>query len=371
MIQKIFRHIKNRTVGFAVRTFIKRVLGQEISTRFNILDQKDAIPILLEQAKRWLSTNANKTVIFITDESSFSKKLENCFSQNGINLHTVPLNMLGKLSSEKTKNAACIIAGFLNPKELTKLGIYLAKHPQLSEIPFEFSIIPKDSYETILKHDHEKSINFISPLLYSDIDYFRIYESSLLLFEKKCQIRDYMDLCQLLQGTFERNVEGEIAEFGSWKGHSGHLISEIMQKNNCKKQLYMFDMFEEFPQENVGLDAFWNKTHTLDFEEVKAKFKTTKNVTLVKGDFTQTFVTSKIQKLCFVYIDCDSYRGTKYLLNTIYDKYLSRGGAIVLEDYGNGPLLGTRVAFHEFFDDRKDCFKLFSQFSGHEIILKY
>ncbi|MBN1380079.1 MAG: class I SAM-dependent methyltransferase [Deltaproteobacteria bacterium] len=240
----------------------------------------------------------------------------------------------------------------------------------LEEIPFEFCVIPREAYPIMLKYDQEEDTSFISPLLMSNIKYFDIYESSLSIFEMKCQIRDFMDLCQILQETFKRQVEGDLAEFGSWKGHSGYLISKVMKEHNVQKRLYMFDMFEEFPQETVGLDVFWNKTHQLDFEEVKENFKHIDNVTLVKGDFTKTFLDTGIKKLCFVYIDCDSYRGTKYLLNTIYDNYLCKGGVIVLEDYGNGPLLGIRVAFHEFFDQRKDCFTFFSQFSGHQIICK-
>jgi predicted O-methyltransferase YrrM len=179
-----------------------------------------------------------------------------------------------------------------------------------------------------------------------------------------------MDLCQLLQVTFARHIEGDVAEFGSFKGHSGYLIARIMRHMNVSKRLFMFDMFDKFPEETVGVDAFWNNTHSVNYEEVKTKFNTFENVTLVKGDFTETFSKSGINNLCFVYIDCDSYRGTKFLLETIYERHLNDNGVIVLEDYGHGPLLGNRVAFHEFFDARKDCFKFFSQFSGFQFVVK-
>ncbi len=278
--------------------------------------------------------------------------------------------MIEQVTRNHVKHTACIIAGFVDPKLLTKLGSQLSKHPFLSEIPFEFAVIPANSYSTLLNHDWQKNESFVSPLLISDINYFDIYESSLSLFERKCQIRDYMDLCQLLQTTFERQVDGDVAEFGSFKGHSGYLMANLLRKANVNKKLFMFDMFDEFPEEKIGLDAFWNKTHQVDFQEVKEKFRSFENVVIVKGDFTETFRNTDIHKLCFVYIDCDSYRGTKFLLNAIFDQYLSKNGIIVLEDYGHGPLLGNRIAFHEFFDNREDCFKFFSQFSGFQIVVK-
>ncbi len=371
MIQKIAKHIKQGTLGSAVKHVIRRKLGIKHLNRFNVVNQKEAISVLINQTMRWFNTGEKKKVLFVTDQSRVSNMTEVAFSKKNIIFQKTTLDMLDQISSNDVKQIACIVAGFLDPRQLTKLGIKLVKHPLLAEIPFEFSIIPKDSYATFLKYNWHKNTSFVSPILISDIDYFNIYESSLSLFEHhKCDIRDYMDLCQLLQVTLESQIEGDLAEFGSYKGHSGYLIAQVLHKINVKKKLYMFDMFEEFPEEAVGLDAFWNKTHQVDYEEVESKFKSLDNVTLVKGDFTETFSKTDINKLCFVYIDCDSYRGTKYLLNAIYDSHLSENGIIVLEDYGHGPLLGNRVAFHEFFDKRRDCFKFFSQFSGFQIVAK-
>jgi len=370
VIQKIVKNIKQGTLGIVIKNLFRRSIGLKPINRFYIDNQIDAISILVSQTNRWLRANENKKVLVVTDHSNVSSNIESGLSQKKIPFQKTTIDMLDQISSRDANQLACIIAGFLDPKQLTKLGIKLAKHPLFSEIPFEFSIVPKDSYTTLLKHDRQENSSFISPLLISDVDYFGIYESSLSLFERKCQIRDYMDLCQLLQTTIERQIEGDVAEFGSFKGHSGYLIAQVLHKINNKKKLYMFDMFDEFPEETVGLDSFWNKTHIVDYEEVKAKFRPFENVTIIKGDFTETFSRTHINKLCFVYIDCDSYRGTKFLLNTIYDNHLSEKGIIVLEDYGHGPLLGNRVAFHEFFDERRDCFKFFSQFSGFQIVVK-
>jgi hypothetical protein len=43
---------------------------------------------------------------------------------------------------------------------------------------------------------------------------------------------------------------------------------------------------------------------------------------------------------------------------------------MVFEDYGHQALLGNRLAIHQFFDKKKDCIKIFSQFSGFYIVVK-
>jgi len=218
VIQKIVRHRKHGNLGTMIKFVIRCKLGIEPISRFGVDNQKDAISFLISQTNRWLRTNENKKVLIVTDHSSVSSKIESGLSQKKIPFQKTTLDMLDQISSNDAYQLACIIAGFLDPKQLAKLGIKLVKHPLLSEIPFEFSIVPKDSYATLLKYDYQENTSFISPLLISDIDYFSIYESSLSLFEKKCEIRDYMDLCQLLQTTLERQVEGDVAEFGSLKG---------------------------------------------------------------------------------------------------------------------------------------------------------
>lgn len=338
--------------------------------RFNVRKQNDGIVLLISQSQRWLCDAERDNVLLVTHQGDISLKIKNRFSKNKIPLFEVKLSEISQLSFDDVKQIGCIAAGFFDPKSLHTLGMALSKNPVLAQIPFEFIIIPEDSYQTLIKHDWQSNTDFITPLLISGIDFFTIYEKSLLVFERKCQIRDYLDLCQLLQSLLERNVEGDIAEFGSFKGHSGYLIAQILQEFDSNKKLFLFDTFEEFPKESHGIDAFWNQTHQVNFEEVKSKFLSFKNVTFVKGDFTETFYQTNIDKLSLVYIDCDSYRGTKFLLKTIYDKYLSDNGIMILEDYGHGVLLGNRIAFHEFFDIKKDCFKFFSQFSGFQFIVK-
>ena len=42
----------------------------------------------------------------------------------------------------------------------------------------------------------------------------------------------------------DRNLEGDVAEFGSFKGQSGYLIARYLEERKSDKRLFMFDAFE-------------------------------------------------------------------------------------------------------------------------------
>jgi hypothetical protein len=367
MLNKLAKHLKNRTLIDAVARRIKRFMGFPTVNlnRFNISNKRDAILLLSNFAINHASKSGKKGVLIIGDDKDYTVKFIEKILKKGLYIETINLNnFLNNAVIDKVNDFGCIVAGVFDSKSLTAIGHKIIKDRVLNEIPFEYIVIPKDEYQYL------DNMSYISPLLLSEIDFFDIYKNSLQKFVAKCEFRDFLDICQLLKEIINNHIEGDVAEFGSYKGHSGYLISQLLLKFGSEKQLFMFDMFEDFPVERIGVDHFWNKSHPVDFNEVQSKFKGVKNVTLVKGDFTATFKKMNIEKLSLVYIDCDSYRGTKVILEDIYENILAMNGVIILEDYGHGPLLGNRIAFHEFFDGRTDCFRFFSHFNGFQIVVK-
>jgi hypothetical protein len=344
------------------------------TNRFNIEAVDKALTFLQEQAFRYNNNDASAIILLILDKGDSSQQIESLFNKNGITFFASDKKNLGKIPASMLPKINCVIAGFFDPMQIHELGKMLVQNNDLCDIPFEFAIIPERSYRVLYNHDWQDSKSFISPLLISDIDVFTIYEESLQLFEKKCQIRDYLDLAQLVLQVVSNRVQGDFAEFGSLKGHSGYLIARLLKASCVFKHFYMFDLFGEPATESIGIDLFWNKIwnniRRPDLDEIKEKFSDFQNVTFVKGDFTKTLHKAKLNNLSFIFIDCDSYRGTKFILENLFDDQLSQGGIVVLEDYGHAPLVGNRIAFHEFFDKRNDCFRFFSQFSGFQVVLK-
>lgn len=242
--------------------------------------------------------------------------------------------------------------------------------PGLERLPFECVVLPETDYKSLQDHDRYGVADFISPLPNYSVDIFSIYEEALNHFTPKCDLRDFMDVCQLLDSLERNRVPGAIAEFGSFEGHSGYLMADFLNRTHAKRRLLLFDTFERFPSEPFGIDQFWSDSHPVDFQTLKRKFEVFPFVELIKGDFTETFDQTGIQQLAMAYVDCDSFRATEFLLNRIFNDVLAPGGILAVEDYGHPQLLGSRVAVHRYFDGRPGCVPFFSQFSGLYIVVK-
>ena len=257
----------------------------------------------------------------------------------------------------------------LQANEIHHIGENLVSNPKTSDVAFEYVVIPKKE-NLAINRMYENSNDFISPLHLQEPNFSNLYEESCKLFEPKTGIRDFMDLLQGVNHVLKANLEGDLAEFGSFKGQSGYLTARYLEVRKLSKTLFMFDAFESFPTESIGVDHFWSDTHEVNFDEIKQNFERFNHVKLVKGDFTETFNQSACKKLCLAFVDCDSYRGTKYLVDEIFEDRLVVGGLMIFEDYGHASLLGNRLAVHEKFKEKRNAFCFFSQFSGSYYVCK-
>ena len=110
---------------------------------------------------------------------------------------------------------------------------------------------------------------------------FQIYDESLTIFDAKTGIRDYMDLLQGINHVHDNQIWGYLRVWFIQR-HSGYLTRKYLDEINSGRTLYLFDMFESFPSESIGIDHFWNETHEVDFEDVKSKFSGLNKVEFVK-----------------------------------------------------------------------------------------
>ncbi|MBK6837707.1 MAG: class I SAM-dependent methyltransferase [Bacteroidetes bacterium] len=352
----------------------KQKLGSKFVNRFYVRNEAEAVRFFFLHAQSWRNhfKEKRKIVVIGNSENANLKELILQLESEGLEPIRISFQELTSLKSREKEAGEFlgIFSFYFRNKINYKISDFLFSSEILKDIPFDYLGDTWEDFEFAREQDHQNSLGFVSPLLNDETDYFELYKRSLTRFEKKCDIRDYMDLCQIIKYINQHEIPGDVAEFGSYKGHSGFLLSLLLEAYGNTKKLFMYDTFKKFPVETIGVDAFWSDTHEVNFEEVKAKFTDRKNVELVKGDFTETLSTVRPAQLSFIYVDCDSYRATTFLMKELYDTVLSSGGVMILEDYGHPALLGNRLAYHHFFDGRKDCFKFFSQFSGFMIIVK-
>lgn len=330
--------------------------------------EAEAIRFLAARLRATLERAGSSCAALIGDDNALGNGVEQELSGKHTVLHFKTLNDF--IAFRKKESKACVVAPrSTNARFVHTLAMSLVSSSSTADLPFEYVVVPRQTNE-INDRMWENSNDFLSPLHVDEVDCYELFQESLALFEPKTGIRDFLDLAQGLKHVLEREVPGNTAEFGSFKGQSGYLHARYLQETGSDKKLFMFDTFESFPKESIGVDYFWSETHHVDFEEVKEKFTKLPNVTLVKGDFTKTLSGTDCGPISLAYVDCDSFRGTNFLIGEIFEKRLSKNGVIIFEDYGHANLLGNRLAVHQAFEQKVNATCFFSHFSGSYFVWK-
>jgi O-methyltransferase len=372
LLQKLKQHIRQGTLKDAVLGRFG-VAPEYVNVHWHGADNPGQATRVLAKVARIFKANAKADawVLSLGDNGAFHQMLNKRLRREGVRFQTATQEEILGWQAKQSGGLIAVLCAYPDARRMTKAARIIARHPVLSGIPFEYVNGLDREEQVFARLDEYPDTVFVSPALLDDPAPYALYEESLANFEQKCGLRDFLDLYQLLKSIIENNVPGDIAEFGSFRGHSGYLIARTLQALGSKKRLYMFDTFEEFPSETLGVDHFWNKSHHVDFENVRSKFINFDNVTLVKGDFTQTLASSGLGPVALAYVDCDSYRATRYLFDALLPEKLSPRGVLACEDYGHPALLGNRAAVHESLDGCPGLFRFFSQFSGLYVVVKY
>ena len=153
-------------------------------------------------------------------------------------------------------------------------------------------------------------------------------------------------------------INGDIVECGVGRGISLYKISKISSNLKIKKKIFGYDSFEGFPEPHIS-DLSYKNVKKGQWSDTSIKFVKShfiKNnfsdfydnyITLTKGFFNQTLENSKHKKISYLHIDCDLYQGYKDVLENLYNK-VSKGGVILLDDYGHKKWPGATKAVNDF-----------------------
>lgn len=370
LLARLRRHWRQGTLGEVLAARFGK-LPERVLVHWHGASNPDQAVRALSRWAQIMLGESDGWILSLGDHGAFHRQLDAALQRRGLAFRSHRLDELDSLNAEQARGVTGVLCGYAESRSTTQAAQRLARHPVFSAVPFEYAAGLDAASAIFRRRDEYRDTFFVSPVLLDEPGPYAIYEESLQRFEQKCGLRDYLDLYQLLKHVVENKVPGDIAEFGSYRGHSGYLIARTLQALGSDKRLYMFDTFENFPREEIGVDYFWSKTHPVDFAEVQHKFKDLDHVTLVQGDFTRTLAGSGLNSVALAYIDCDSYRATRYLFDALLPQRLSSRGVLVCEDYGHPALLGNRAAVHESLTDRPGLMRFFSQFSGLYIAMKY
>lgn len=168
---------------------------------------------------------------------------------------------------------------------------------------------------------------------FSNIDIFDFFDSHPLQWD---QNRRIVSLTYASQLIYQRNVKGEIAEAGVYKGGFARYLNVMFPD----RKLFLFDTFEGFDKndvvsnkDNTSQTEKWINGHKdTNVELVLNNMQYRNNVIIRKGLFPES-ANGINEMFAFVNLDMDLFLPTYEGLKFFWQR-LSPGGIIFVHDYG-------------------------------------
>ncbi len=148
----------------------------------------------------------------------------------------------------------------------------------------------------------------------------------------------------------ERNIDGDVAEVGVFRGEFATLINQAFPE----RKLHLFDTFSGFTKEDIAIEQQFGLSHAKvgDFSETAEEMvcgimPQPENIVLHKGYFPDTFAGCEDYTFAFVSLDVDLYAPTAAALPLFWPR-MSTGGIIIVHDYNSTQFTGARKAVQNF-----------------------
>ena len=166
------------------------------------------------------------------------------------------------------------------------------------------------------------------------------------------------NLQQCCTSAINDGIPGDFVETGVWRGGCGILLRATLEAcEDRERKVWQFDSFQGLPKPDANSfpaddgDRLWTYGSYLgiSLEEVKANFEKYEllddRTIFIKGLFRDTVPHSEIGSISVLRLDGDMYESTWLVLTHFYPR-LSRGGFVIIDDYGAIP--NCKVAVDEF-----------------------
>jgi len=174
----------------------------------------------------------------------------------------------------------------------------------------------------------------------------------------------------LAREIIERNVPGEIAELGVYRGDFARRISFLFPD----RKFYLFDTFEGFDVRDLASESEQDlQTNFGNFSRVNVRSVLAKIPyplqCIVKAGYFPESLDGLEENFSFVSIDTDLYKPTYEGLCYFYPR-LARGGYIMVHDYAPSRYQGVKKAVRQFSDEYKIPYTPLSDMNGSVVFGK-
>ena len=174
-----------------------------------------------------------------------------------------------------------------------------------------------------------------------------------------------------LEGVLKLGLNGDVCEFGCFIGTTSLFLQRILITFNSesnsetkpKKKLYLYDSFDGLPkkttqdQSAAGVDFIQGELYASK-SQLKLNFKKANLPVpkIKKAWFSELKSKDLPKEICFAFLDGDFYSSIWDSLKLIKNSVVE-SGIIIIDDYENPALPGTKTAVSEFLQANKN-FKL-------------
>ena len=149
-----------------------------------------------------------------------------------------------------------------------------------------------------------------------------------------------------------KNIKGDVVEFGVWNGNNLITLKKIFDYFKIKKNIIGYDNFKGMPFP-VKKNRFVGEIDLINYIK---KFFRLGNIKIIKDDIMNLEKHYKeFPKLSMIYIDCDLYKTTSKILETLSNK-LNKNGLIVFDEANFNINKGEGKAAREFYKKNKKKF---------------
>lgn len=169
------------------------------------------------------------------------------------------------------------------------------------------------------------------------------------------------NLHSCLLDVLRRNVPGDVAEVGVWRGGAGIMMRAVLKAFGSSRSVWLADSFQGLPRPDPERypadsgDVHWSHSElVISADTVKQNFQRygllDDQVKFLAGWFHDTLAEAPVRRLALLHLDCDMYQSTIVALRALYPK-VSPGGFVIVDDFGALP--PCRQAVMDFRDEFK------------------
>ena len=159
---------------------------------------------------------------------------------------------------------------------------------------------------------------------------------------------------QSLRNVIDAGIDGVVAEFGCFRGHTAIQMAHTMRDLGDDSRLILFDSFRGMPASDDDDDRYWSEgAMTADEQEVRTRFAGFPGVTVVGGFFADALPGFEDVEVKLAHVDCDMASSVRDVHAWLLDRVVP-GGIIVYDDYGFESCVGLMHAVDAVMAERKD-----------------